>query len=288
MFITGTVDKTHLLVIPENEAELLNNVLPWTLDKLAKQYLILLLETVKFWGIDLLRDVEIEIESKLEDLEIKGCSELFTFKLLSREEKLPAITVKVEDLLKLGLLCLFKSSTKLGKELFADKSCLQKVCVEEVAQSLHFLHSCELTNLLLLFTLFFSEQNISGTYWLCLDGYGGTVLLLQNNKWIVYESKEGNYLSLMSWLKIILYFKKHHNFYNSNKHKQTEDKTSTRKKTDHLNGLEILNASSFTSSILVLPESRAPCKTDNANKVSALLNTPELLFMNFRKDGCLA
>ena len=115
MFITGTVDKTHLLVIPENEAELLNNVLPWTLDKLAKQYLILLLETVKFWGIDLLRDVEIEIESKLEDLEIKGCSELFTFKLLSREEKLPAITVKVEDLLTLGLLCLFKSSAKLGK-----------------------------------------------------------------------------------------------------------------------------------------------------------------------------
>ena len=127
----------------------------------------------------------------MEYLEIKGCSELFTFKLLSREEKLPAITVKVDDLLTLGLLCLFKSSAKLGKELFADKSCLQKVCVEEVAQSLHFLHSCELTNLLLLFTLFFSEQNISGTYWLFLDGYGGTVLLLQNNKWIVYESKEG-------------------------------------------------------------------------------------------------
>ena len=72
-------------------------------------------------------DVEIEIESELEDLEIKGCSELFNFtKLLSREEKLSAIILKVEDLLTLGLLCTFKSSAKLGKELFADKSCFQK------------------------------------------------------------------------------------------------------------------------------------------------------------------
>ena len=56
---------------------------------------------------------------------------------------------------------------------------------------------------------------------------------------------------------------------------QTEDKASTHKKPDHLNGLQILSASSFTSSILVLPESRALCKTDNASKVSTLLNTPE-------------
>ena len=56
---------------------------------------------------------------------------------------------------------------------------------------------------------------------------------------------------------------------------QTEDKASTHKKPDHLNGLQILSASSFTSSILVLPESRALCETDNANKVSTLLNTPE-------------
>ena len=57
---------------------------------------------------------------------------------------------------------------------------------------------------------------------------------------------------------------------------------------DHLNGLEILGASSSTSSILALPESRASCETDNANKVSVLLNTPEWLFITFTKDGCLA
>ena len=92
VFVTGTVDKTALLVISENEVELLTNVLPWTPVELAKQYLILLLETVKFWGIDLLIDVEIEIESELEDLEIKGCSDPFNFrKLLSGEEKLSAI-----------------------------------------------------------------------------------------------------------------------------------------------------------------------------------------------------
>ena len=45
----------------------------------------------------------IEIESELEDLEIKGCSELFNFrKLLSKEEKLSAVISKVEDLLTLG------------------------------------------------------------------------------------------------------------------------------------------------------------------------------------------
>ena len=49
-----------------------------------------------------------------------------------------------------------------------------------------------------------------------------------------------------------------------------------------------MSASSFTSVILVLPESRAACETDNANKVSALLNTPLWLFMTFTKDGCLA
>ena len=59
------------------------------------------------------------------------------------------------------------------------------------------------------------------------------------------------------------------------KHKQTEDKASTHKKPDHLNGLQMLSASSFTSSILVLLESRALCETDNANKVSTLLRTPE-------------
>ena len=79
VFVTGTVDKTHLLVVSENEVQLLTNVLPWTPVEPAKQYLSLLLETVKFWGIDLLADVEIERESELEDLEIKvaqSCSTL--------------------------------------------------------------------------------------------------------------------------------------------------------------------------------------------------------------------
>ena len=79
------------------------------------------LETVKFWGIDLLKDVEIEIASELEDLEIKGCSALFNFrKLWSKEEKLSAFISEVENLLTLGLLCTFKSSAELGKTF---KSC---------------------------------------------------------------------------------------------------------------------------------------------------------------------
>ena len=163
VFVTGTVDEIHLLVISENEVELLTNVLPWTPVELAKQHLILLLETVKFWGIDLLTDVEIEMESELEDLEIRSCSELFSFrKLLSREEKLSAIILKVEELLTLWLLCTFKSSAKLGKELFADKSSFQKWCIEWVAHFLVSLNFCEVTNLRFLFT-FFSEQKKSGT-----------------------------------------------------------------------------------------------------------------------------
>ena len=55
VFITGTADKTH-------DVELLTNVLPWTPVELVKQYLILLLETVKFVGKYFLTDVEIEIE----------------------------------------------------------------------------------------------------------------------------------------------------------------------------------------------------------------------------------
>ena len=50
----------------------------------------------------------------------------------------------------------------------------------------------------------------------------------------------------------------------------------------------MLSPSSFTSYILVLPESRAPCETDNANEVLTLLNTPERLLMASTKDGCLA
>ena len=101
--VTWTEDEILLLVISENGVELLTNVLPWTPVEPVKQHLILLLETVKFWGIDLLTDVEIEIES-----EIKGCLELFNFrKLLSREKNLSAIISKVEDLLTLGILCTF-------------------------------------------------------------------------------------------------------------------------------------------------------------------------------------
>lgn len=55
-----------------NDAELLTNVLPWISVELAKQYLMLLIETVKFLVIDLLTDVETEIELELEDLPIKG------------------------------------------------------------------------------------------------------------------------------------------------------------------------------------------------------------------------
>ena len=82
VFVTGTVDKIHLLVISENEVELLSNVLPWTLIAFAKQHVILLLGTVKLWAIDLLTDFEIEIESEFEDLQIKGCSEPFNFRKL--------------------------------------------------------------------------------------------------------------------------------------------------------------------------------------------------------------
>ena len=77
VFITGTADKTH-------DVELLTTVLPWTPVELAKQYLILLLETVKFVGKYFLTDIEIEIESWLEDLEIKVCSVSFNFRKLSR------------------------------------------------------------------------------------------------------------------------------------------------------------------------------------------------------------
>ena len=68
MLVRGTVDKTRLLVMSDvelhtNDVELHTNVLPWTPVELAKQYLILLLETVKLLVIDLLKDVQIELES---------------------------------------------------------------------------------------------------------------------------------------------------------------------------------------------------------------------------------
>ena len=40
---------------------------------------------------------------------------------------------------------------------------------------------------------------------MCINGVGGTILLLQNDKWIVSELKEEHSLGLMSWLNIILY-----------------------------------------------------------------------------------
>ena len=96
--------------------EFLTNVLPWTPFELVKQYLILLQETVRLWGKDLLTGIEIGIESELDDIETKSCSVPFKFwKLLSREEKLSAIILEVEDLLKLGFSCIFKSLAKLGK-----------------------------------------------------------------------------------------------------------------------------------------------------------------------------
>ena len=106
--------------------------------------------------------VEIETESELEDSEIKGCYELFKFrKLLSREENYEQIILKVEDLLTLRFLYTFKSSVKLSKELFEDKSCFPKCCTLQVARFLISLHFCEIVSLLFLLT-FFSEQKLSG------------------------------------------------------------------------------------------------------------------------------
>ena len=73
MFIWETVGKTQF-VISENDVELLAIVWPWATVELAKHYIILLPETVKFWGIDLLIDLKIKIESESEDLEIESCS----------------------------------------------------------------------------------------------------------------------------------------------------------------------------------------------------------------------
>ena len=49
----------------ENDIKLLTSALSWTTVELAKQYLILLLETVKCLGKDFLTDVDREIESEL-------------------------------------------------------------------------------------------------------------------------------------------------------------------------------------------------------------------------------
>ena len=68
-----------------------------------------------------------QIESELEDLETKVYSVLFNLrKLLSREKKLSAFTLTVKDLLIFGFPGRFKSSAKLDRELFTDKSCFQK------------------------------------------------------------------------------------------------------------------------------------------------------------------
>ena len=67
------------------------------------------------------------------------------------------------------------------------------------------------------------------------------------------------------------------------KHKQTEDKASSHERPDHLNRLQIMSPSSFSSVIFVLPESRAACETDNANKVSKLLNTSCVIIHDFQK-----
>ena len=54
VFVTGTVDKTHLLVISENKVQLLTNVLLSTPVEFAKRYLISLLETVTYVTVSLL------------------------------------------------------------------------------------------------------------------------------------------------------------------------------------------------------------------------------------------
>ena len=124
------MDEIHLLVILEYEVELLINVSPWTPVELVKQHLILLLGTVlgivkiqknrfsdRCWDRKRIRIGRFRNKALLRAVNFR--------KLLSWEEKLSAIILKVEDLLTLGLLCTFKSA-KLGKKLFADKSCFQK------------------------------------------------------------------------------------------------------------------------------------------------------------------
>ena len=85
VFAKGTENKTYLLVISKNDylpmsyLELQLNLLSNIFDFTTRNN--------KLLGIDLLTDVEIEIKSELEDLDIKGCSESFNYrKLLSREE----------------------------------------------------------------------------------------------------------------------------------------------------------------------------------------------------------
>ena len=56
-------------------------------------------------------------------------------------------------------------------------------------------------------------------------------------------------------------------FDNAHKQNTSKIKEAHTKSLTILDGLEILSASSFTT-ILALPESRAPWETDNANKVS--------------------
>ena len=85
--IDKTIDKTHLLVRSENNIEFLTNALPWTPFEPAKQFLTLLLETVKFLGKDILTNVEIEIESEMEELKIKVAQCDTNFELYYQERR---------------------------------------------------------------------------------------------------------------------------------------------------------------------------------------------------------
>ena len=175
----------------ENDVELLTNVLPWTPVERTKQYLILLLETVKFWVKDLLTDVEIEMKSELEDLEIKGCSGLFNFSKL-KSGKIISNYIKSWKFTYIRIFMYIQIISKIGQRI--SKALLPKVMYRISSTLFTFLHFCEVSNLHFLFTLFFSEQKISGTKWFCQNEIGGTILLLQNNKWFVSELKEGNSL----------------------------------------------------------------------------------------------
>ena len=70
---------------------------------------------------------------------------------------------------------------------------------------------------------------------------------------------------------------------NSNKSKIKQG--PTQRAWSFIHRKQILRASSFTSTILVLLESRASDETENPNKVP---ESPEWLFITFTKDGCLA
>ena len=57
VFVRGTVNKSQLLEMSENDVELLANIFPWTPVELGKQYLILqmLSDIDRYWDRNIIR-----------------------------------------------------------------------------------------------------------------------------------------------------------------------------------------------------------------------------------------